>query len=141
MKLTLNVRNRKPLVDLVSRFAGEAAVYMRMPTYAYRIGGYMVTREGNLEAPDDLDFAVIHALYEALEGGGYHPKEAEPVAETADIEETAEPDIEAEENVRADETAEQEKLPARLQPILLTLRKLPACLRMFWGSSIPCVPL
>lgn len=89
MKLTLNVENRKPLVDLVSRFTGEAAVYMRMPTYAYRIGGYTVTREGNLETPDDLDFTIIHALYETLAGGGYHPKEAEPVAESAEAEETA----------------------------------------------------
>ena len=53
---------------------------MRMPTYAYRIGSYTVTREGNLEAPDDLDFDVIHALYKTLAGGGYYPKEAEPVA-------------------------------------------------------------
>lgn len=103
MKLTLNVSNRKPLVDLVSRFAGEAAVYMRMPTYAYRIGGYTVTREGNMEIPDDLDFAIIHALYEALAGGGYHPKEAEPTAESAEEEETAESNIGDEENVRADE--------------------------------------
>lgn len=103
MKLTLNVENRKPLVDLVSRFTGETAVYMRMPTYAYRIGGYTVTREGNLETPDDLDFAIIHALYEALAGGGYHPKEAEPVAESAEAEENEDPNIGAEENVRTDE--------------------------------------
>nr|WP_296480797.1 hypothetical protein [uncultured Acetatifactor sp.] len=104
MKLTLNVENRKPLVDLVSRFAGEAAVYMRMPTCAYRIGGYMVTRDGNLEAPDDLDIAAVHALYEVLSGGGYHPKEAEPVAESAEAEEAAEPNIEDGENAGADET-------------------------------------
>lgn len=103
MKLTLNVENRKPLVELVSRFTGEAAVYMRMPTYAYRIGGYTVTREGNLETPDDLDSAAVHALYEALAGGGYHPKEAEPVAESADAEETAEPNVGDGENARADE--------------------------------------
>lgn len=112
MKLTLNVSNRKPLVDLISRFAGEAAVYMRMPTYAYQIGGYTVTREGNLEIPDDMDFTAVHALYEALADGGYHPKEAEPITDNAEDEETAIPNIEAEEentgageNIGAEETA------------------------------------
>ena len=112
MKLTLNLANRKPLVDLISRFTGEVAVYMRMPTYAYRIGSYTVTREGNLEAPDDLDFDVIHALYKILAGGGYYPKEAEPVAENAGAEETADQDTGTAENVRTDkeaDTAEQAK--------------------------------
>lgn len=106
MKLTLNVENRKPLVDLISRFTGEAAVYMRMPTYAYRIGGYTVTREGNLEMPDDLDFDIIHALYKTLAGGGYYPKEAEPVAENAEEEETADENTGTAENVSADEDAD-----------------------------------
>lgn len=106
MKLTLNVENRKPLVDLISGFTGEAAVYMRMPTYAYRIGSYTVTREGNLEVPDDLDFDIIHALYKTLAGGGYYPKEAEPVAESAEAEETADGNTETAENIRADEDAD-----------------------------------
>lgn len=106
MKLTLNVANRKPLVDLISRFAGEAAVYMRMPTYAYRIGSYTVTCEGNLEVPDDLDFDIIHALYKTLAGGGYYPKEAEPVAENAEEEETADQDTGTAENIRTDEEAD-----------------------------------
>ena len=106
MKLTMNVENRKPLVDLISRFTGEAAVYMRMPTYAYRIGSYTVTREGNLEVPDDLDFDIIHALYKILAGGGYYPKEAEPAAENAGAEETADQDTGTAENVRTDEDAD-----------------------------------
>ncbi len=106
MKFTLNLENRKPLVDLISRFTGEAAVYMRMPTYAYRIGNYTVTREGNLETPDDLDFDIIHALYKTLAGGGYYPKEAEPVAEITEAEDTTASDIGTAENVRADETVD-----------------------------------
>lgn len=105
MKLTLNASNRKPLVDLISRFAGEAAVYMRMPTYAYQIGGYTVTREGNLEIPDDMDLTAVHALYGALADSGYHPKEAEPVADNAGDEGVAIPNIGAEETARAVEQA------------------------------------
>lgn len=106
MKLTLNAENRKPLVDLISRFTGEAAVYMRMPTYAYRIGSYTVTREGNLEMPDDLAFDIIHTLYKTLAGGGYYPKEAEPAAENAEEEETADQDTGTAENIRTDEDAD-----------------------------------
>ena len=106
MKLTLNAENRKPLVDLISRFTGETAVYMRMPTYAYRIGSYTVTREGNLEVPDDLDFDVIHALYKTLAGGRYYPKEDEPVAENTEEEETAGQNTGMTENVRTDEDAD-----------------------------------
>lgn len=89
MNLTLNIRERKPLVQLVSRFAQADAVYMRTPTYAYRIGGYIVTREGNLETPDDLAPAALHALYEALAGGGFYPKEPEPATGTDTDEEEA----------------------------------------------------
>ncbi len=106
MKLTLNAENRKPLVDLISRFTGVAAVYMRMPTYAYRIGNYTVTREGNLEVPDDLDFDIIHALYKTLAGGGYYPKEAEPVSENTEEEETADQNTETAENAGTDEDAD-----------------------------------
>lgn len=115
MKLTMNVSNRKPLVDLISRFTGEAAVYMRMPTYAYRIGNYTVTREGNLEVPDDLDFDIIHALYKTLVESGYYPKEAESVAEIAETEEATV----ADQNVRTDEasgTAGQAKTAGETPP-------------------------
>ena len=79
---------------------------MRMPTYAYRIGSHTVTREGNLEVPDDLDFDIIQALYKTLAGGGYYPKEAEPIAENAEAEETIDENTGTAENVRTDEDAD-----------------------------------
>ncbi|MCI8562257.1 MAG: hypothetical protein HFH69_01935 [Lachnospiraceae bacterium] len=101
MNLTLNVRERKPLVRLISRFTQEDAVYMRTPTYAYRIGGYIVTREGDLETPDGLDSSTLHALYEALAGGGYYPKEPEPVTDTSVEEGT--------DNAEAEEVADRSR--------------------------------
>ena len=109
MNLTLNVRERKPLVRLISRFTQEDAVYMRTPTYAYQIGGYVVTREGNLETPDDLDSAALHALYETLAGSGYYPKEPEPVTDTS-LEEESMGEAEAEE--AADRSRETEEAAA-----------------------------
>ena len=58
-----------------------------------------------MEVPDDLDFNVIHAL-KTLAGGGYYPKEAEPVAENAEEVETAEQVTGTAENVRTDEDAD-----------------------------------
>lgn len=45
MNITLNATDRKPLVKAISELTGEKAVYMKTPTYAYKIGDYTVTRE------------------------------------------------------------------------------------------------
>ena len=37
MIIYYNAQDRKPLVKAISEFTGEKAVYMRTPTYAYRI--------------------------------------------------------------------------------------------------------
>lgn len=81
MKITLNAANRKPLVELISNFMGEAAVYMRAPSYAYSIGSYTVTRAGDLEIPDDTDAEALRHLYSVLESEGYHPQEPLPQPE------------------------------------------------------------
>ena len=49
MTIYYNAQDRKPLVKAISEFTGADAVYMRTPTYAYRIDYFTVTREGNLE--------------------------------------------------------------------------------------------
>lgn len=74
MNITLNATDRKPLVQLISELTGEKAVYMKTPTYAYKIGDYTVTREGNLETPDDLDGESLQHLKNALESAGYQPE-------------------------------------------------------------------
>ena len=56
---------RKALVDNISIFLGTDAVYLRAPSYAYRIGEYMVSREGMVTGP------VNQQLVEFLESQGY----------------------------------------------------------------------
>lgn len=59
MTVYYNAQDRKPLVKAISEFAGTKAVYMKTPTYAYRIGDFTVTREGNLEFEDSVDAASL----------------------------------------------------------------------------------
>ena len=84
MNITLNATDRKPLVKAISELTGEKAVYMKTPTYAYKIGDYTVTREGNLEAPDGLDAETLQQLKDALENAGYQPEGIEVPEATAE---------------------------------------------------------
>lgn len=101
MTIYYRAENRKPLVQAVSEFTGEAAVYMRTPTYAYQIGGFTVTREGNLEFSDETDSREKERLKEFLAAKGF-------VAE--EMPATSEQDTEGEETVE-EESAEPETEP------------------------------
>lgn len=71
MNITLNATDRKPLVKAISELTGEKAVYLKTPTYAYKIGDYTVTREGNLDVPDSLDAETLQQLKEVIESAGF----------------------------------------------------------------------
>lgn len=79
MTIYYNAQDRKPLVKAISEFTGADAVYMRTPTYAYRIDYFTVTREGNLEFDDRADSEEIEGLLEFLAERGF-------IAEVADTE-------------------------------------------------------
>ena len=84
MNITLNATDRKPLVKAISELTGEKAVYMKTPSYAYKIGDYTVTREGTLEVPDGLDAAALQQIRQALENAGYQPEGFEVPEATAE---------------------------------------------------------
>ncbi len=71
MTIYYNVQDRKPLVKAISEFTGADAVYMRAPTYSYRIDYFTVTREGNLEFDDRADSEEIEGLLEFLAERGF----------------------------------------------------------------------
>lgn len=79
MTIYYNAQDRKPLVKAISEFTGADAVYMRTPTYDYRIDYFTVTREGNLEFDDRADSEEIEGLLEFLAERGF-------IAEVADTE-------------------------------------------------------
>lgn len=71
MTIYYNTQDRKPLVKAISEFTGADAIYMRTPTYAYRIDYFTVTREGNLEFDDRSDSEEIEGLLEFLAEHGF----------------------------------------------------------------------
>ena len=71
MTINYNTTDRKPLVKAVSEFLGTKAVYMKMPTYAYRIGNATVTREGNLRIDEPIDREQVEKLISVLAGQGF----------------------------------------------------------------------
>ena len=98
----LSGRTRKELVKAISEITGERAVYKFMPTSAFEIGFFTVTREGKLEFPDRSDTEIVEQVLEGLSERGYtvissyydNGKSAietdnEPTAETATQPDTA----------------------------------------------------
>ena len=83
MTIYYNAQDRKPLVKAISEFTGADAVYMRTPTYAYRIDYFTVTREGNLEFDDRADSEEIEKLIEFLSERGFVSEDSDTAANTA----------------------------------------------------------
>ena len=81
MMIYYNAQDRKPLVKAISEFTGADAVYLRTPTYAYRIDYFTVTREGNLEFDDRADSEEIEGLLDFLAERGFVAETPEPVAD------------------------------------------------------------
>ncbi len=99
MTIYYNAQDRKPLVKAISEFTGADAVYMRTPTYAYRIDYFTVTREGNLEFDDRADSEEIEGLIEFLAERGF-------IAEVADTNTTEQPETASEEVPATADSAE-----------------------------------
>ena len=99
MTIYYNAQDRKPLVKAISEFTGADAVYLRTPTYAYRIDYFTVTREGNLEFDDRADSEEIEGLIEFLAERGF-------IAENADTSTTESPETDSEEVPAAANSAE-----------------------------------
>lgn len=98
----LSGRTRKELVKAISEIMGERAIYKFMPTSAFEIGFFTVTREGKLEFCDRSDTEIVEQVLEELSERGYtvissyydNGKSAietdnEPTAETATQPDTA----------------------------------------------------
>lgn len=72
---------RKALVSAISSITGEKAVYQFMPTCAYKIGNFTVTKDGALEFDDRIDSEDVETLLDQLAQQGFTAAEtnmAEP---------------------------------------------------------------
>ena len=73
MKIHYNVTgaDRKALVKVIADTAGARAVYKGMPSAAYEIDYYTVTKDGTLEFSDRSDSEEVEAVLEALAAAGF----------------------------------------------------------------------
>lgn len=98
MRINYNItgKDRKALVNFIAESLEEKAEYLGVPSCAYKIGDFTVTKDGSLEFADDLDATnLIEAIKEAgFEGDAEEQPEAEAETdeEQAD-EETAQPTV------------------------------------------------
>lgn len=116
---------RKEMVEAISGIVGMKAVYMRMPTCAYAISNFTVSREGTLAWDDRSSDELVEKVLAGLAGAGFtaetqetdtdEPKEtaeevkAEPEESAIEAQEadTAEESANTENNADAPETAPQ----------------------------------
>ena len=94
MRIEFNITGaeRKALVKAISEITGAAAVYKYVPTCAYEIDYFTVTKDGALEFDDRADSEEIENLLEQLAERGFtaadsgEEETAEKVSEDADAE-------------------------------------------------------
>lgn len=68
---------RKQLVRAMSEILGEDAVYQGAPSFAYRVDGYTVSRNGLVTCPDTATREEVAQLVEALREQGFVPENFE----------------------------------------------------------------
>ena len=62
MTLQTTPADRREMVQAISERLNSPAVYLRTPTYAYRIGGLTVERDGSIDSDDEALAAVAERL-------------------------------------------------------------------------------
>lgn len=84
-KFNVTGTDRKRLAAAISEFTGAKAEYQFMPTCAYVIGEFTLSKEGTLSCKDGMD---VTALLEKLTADGFTAEyDAEPVETEADEDE------------------------------------------------------
>ena len=73
MVITFDLRDigRKQLVKAIAEITGARPVYKVMPTCAYEIDFFTVTKEGTLEFPDRSDTEIVERVLDGLAEGGF----------------------------------------------------------------------
>lgn len=67
---------RKELVRAMSEILGEDASYQGAPSFAFKIDGYTVSRDGLVACPDTATHEEIDRLVDALKEKGFTPENA-----------------------------------------------------------------
>lgn len=111
MRIHYNVTGaeRKAMVKVIADTTGAKAEYKGMPTAAYGIDYFTVTKDGTLEFSDRSDSEEVEAVLEALGAAGFEGV-GEEADETDEARETpAEADTEPQEDESGDETLTEDE--------------------------------
>ena len=87
MRINYNAtgKDRKALVNFIAESLEEKAEYLGVPSCAYKVGDFTVTKDGSLEFADDLDATnLIEAIREAGFNGDAEADEEQPDAEATE---------------------------------------------------------
>ncbi len=87
MTLQTNPTDRREMVQAIAERLGSPAVYLRTPTYAYRIGNLTVERDGSIISDDD---ALLEALRPMLIERGWLTDAEASVTKTEPTEQDSE---------------------------------------------------
>jgi len=71
MTVYYNIPDRKPFVKALKEITGCKSAYLGIPTYAYKVDYFTVTREGNLVFDDMADSEEIEKVLEELASRGF----------------------------------------------------------------------
>ncbi len=110
---------RKEMVKVISGIVGMKAVYMRMPTCAYAISNFTVSKEGTLAWDERSSEELVEKVLAGLAQAGFTAEPEETTEEQAETQETAEPEDSAEAD--AEGTAEPEEAVGPQEGIGLTV--------------------
>lgn len=85
VKYSVTGERRKEMVEVISGIVGMRAVYMRVPTCAYAIDNFTVSKEGTLIYDDRSSNEVVEKVLEGLARAGFEAEiPATEAPETAD---------------------------------------------------------
>lgn len=71
IKLSVHGQQRKELVAKLADYTHQKAEYQYTPTYAYQIGKYTISKDGNLLSPDEIPAGLVTHLKQQ----GFTPSE------------------------------------------------------------------
>lgn len=75
----VNGAERKRLVQLISEITESSAKYLGVPSCAYRVGNYTLSKDGELTFEDGADISKLELLIERLAEHGFEAEIAEPI--------------------------------------------------------------
>ena len=83
---------RKQMAQIISKIIQEKVVYKRVPTCAYQIGSFTISKDGVLSWTEDTDAETVKGVVAGLQMMGFTAKMELRITEQTDSSEKAAPD-------------------------------------------------